>query len=87
MNIKIGILNVPKHCNKHDLIHFVTVSKTKLCKNGASFMQIGLKQELLKTETIKMSSWEPENQWGCDITSSHDIDFFPQSCLIKVQYS
>ena len=23
MNIKIGILNVPKHCNKHDLIHFV----------------------------------------------------------------
>ena len=26
MNIKIGILNVPKHCNKHDLIHFVTMS-------------------------------------------------------------
>ena len=26
MNIKTGILNVPKHCNKHDLIHFVTVS-------------------------------------------------------------
>ena len=25
MNIKIGILNVPKHCHKHDLIHFVTV--------------------------------------------------------------
>ena len=25
MNIKIGILNVPKHCNKHDLIHFVTI--------------------------------------------------------------
>ena len=25
MNIKIGILNVPKHCNKHDLIHFVTL--------------------------------------------------------------
>ena len=24
MNIKIGILNVPKHGNKHDLIHFVT---------------------------------------------------------------
>ena len=24
MNIKIGILNVPKHYNKHDLIHFVT---------------------------------------------------------------
>ena len=24
MNIKIGILNVSKHCNKHDLIHFVT---------------------------------------------------------------
>ena len=27
MNIKIGILNVPKHCNKHDLIHFVTMTK------------------------------------------------------------
>ena len=27
MNIKIGILNVPKHCNKHDLIHFVTPAK------------------------------------------------------------
>ena len=26
MNIKIGILNVPKHCNKHDLIHFVTIT-------------------------------------------------------------
>ena len=24
MNIKNGILNVPKHSNKHDLIHFVT---------------------------------------------------------------
>ena len=24
MNIKISILNVPKHCNKHDLIHFIT---------------------------------------------------------------
>ena len=24
MNIKICILNVPKHGNKHDLIHFVT---------------------------------------------------------------
>ena len=29
MNIKIGILNVPKHCNKHDLIHFVTVRHPK----------------------------------------------------------
>ena len=26
MNIKIGILNVPKYSNKHDLIHFVTIS-------------------------------------------------------------
>ena len=26
MNIKIGILNVPKHDNKHDLIHFVTIA-------------------------------------------------------------
>ena len=25
MNIKIGILNVPKHRNKHDLIHLVTL--------------------------------------------------------------
>ena len=24
MNIKIGIINVPKHDNKHDLIYFVT---------------------------------------------------------------
>ena len=24
MNVKNGILNVPKHGNKHDLIHFVT---------------------------------------------------------------
>ena len=36
MNIKIGILNVPKHCNKHDLIHFVTVPNfdRKLLKNS-----------------------------------------------------
>ena len=26
MNIKIGILNVPKHDNKYDLIHLVTLS-------------------------------------------------------------
>ena len=26
MNIKIGILNMPKHGNKYDLIHFITVS-------------------------------------------------------------
>ena len=26
MNIKNGILNVPKHGNKHDLIHFVTLT-------------------------------------------------------------
>ena len=25
VNIKIDILNVPKHGNKHDLIHFVTL--------------------------------------------------------------
>ena len=25
MNIENGILNVPKHGNKHDLIHFITV--------------------------------------------------------------
>ena len=30
MNIKIGILNVLKHGNKHDLIHFVTVSHMEL---------------------------------------------------------
>ena len=27
MNIKNGILNVPKHGNNHDLIHFVTLLK------------------------------------------------------------
>ena len=25
MNIKIGILNVPKHSNKHNLIHLLTI--------------------------------------------------------------
>ena len=30
MNIKNGILNVPKHGNKHDLIHFVIHTKTNL---------------------------------------------------------
>ena len=34
MNIKIGILNVPKHGNKHDLIHFVTILLfPELCNN------------------------------------------------------
>ena len=28
LNIKIGFLNVPKHGNKHDLIHFVTFDLT-----------------------------------------------------------
>ena len=34
MNIKIGILNVPKHGNKHDLIHFVTDIKICFCVSG-----------------------------------------------------
>ena len=29
-NLTLGILNVPKHCNKHDLIHFVTMIQTSL---------------------------------------------------------
>ena len=29
MNNKIGILNVPKHGNKHDLIHFVTPTSSR----------------------------------------------------------
>ena len=31
MNIKIGILNVPKHGNKHDLIYFVTMNFLRRC--------------------------------------------------------
>ena len=30
MNIKIGILNVPKHDNEHDLIHLVTKAQADL---------------------------------------------------------
>ena len=37
MNIKIDILNVPKHCNKHDLIHFVTQSQIYKCTNIWNF--------------------------------------------------
>ena len=34
MNIKNGILNVPKHCNKHDLIHFVTQEHHPISQEG-----------------------------------------------------
>ena len=37
MNIKIGILNVPKHCNKHDLIHFVTPGLPKMLSSASAF--------------------------------------------------
>ena len=42
MNIKIGILNVPKHCNKHDLIHFVTCSHTYRKSQGQAMWRIVL---------------------------------------------
>ena len=34
MNIKIVILNVPKHCNKYDLIHFVTATELKVTQSA-----------------------------------------------------
>ena len=44
---------------------------------GANFMQIGLKRrKLLKIENLEKSSWEPDNQWGCDATNSQWILFF-----------
>ena len=36
MSIKIDILNVPKHGNKHDLIHFVTVYSLHTFENNSS---------------------------------------------------
>ena len=41
MNIHIGILNVPKHGNKHDLIHFITLIDTKMCSSSVSSEQMG----------------------------------------------
>ena len=44
MNIKIGILNVPKHCNKHDLIHFVTSGKKRTSEAASLRAQEGSKR-------------------------------------------
>ena len=55
-------------------------SRTKLF--GAKFMQIKQKKKhtrkLLKVENLETSSWEPENQCGCDVANSQWILFvFP----------
>ena len=38
MNIKICILNVPNHGNKHDLIHFVTITNRLALRDMRSRM-------------------------------------------------
>ena len=52
MNIKIDILNVPKHCNKHDLIHFVTDNRSpnkynyrKQCKQAVDIPCVNSRME------------------------------------------
>ena len=66
------------------------VSKTKLF--GANFMQIGLQtRKLLKIKNLEKSSWEPENQYGCDVTNSQWILIFfpimPNKSTIFIQLS
>ena len=52
MNIKIGILNVPKHGNKHNLIHFVTV-----CLTGEAASLDGRLVEVLVKINVKQISF------------------------------
>ena len=52
MNIKIGILNVPKHCNKHDLIHFVTGGDYKWLLHYRYYLLNAFPDGLLKYEPI-----------------------------------
>ena len=52
MNIKIGILNVPKHDNKHDLIHFVTMD-TNRNHYKANFINIAKRIMFLCQKTEK----------------------------------
>ena len=94
MNIKIGILNVPKHCNKHDLIHFVTAILTN---NSSSIVKTlnfncGLSDVhnliafQLKTEVpFNKSKW-------CTYRSfkNFDVDYFNEdlvSSLSEMHYS
>ena len=57
MNIKIGILNVPKHCNKHDLIHFVTMySLTGLRLDQYKWQIFGLPYKILGPEGLMLDS-------------------------------
>ena len=56
MNITFGILNVLKHGNKHDLIHFVT----SLVLSGIRLLTL----ELLALEWQKFYSFEHEYLWG-----------------------
>ena len=45
------------------------IYKTQLF--GAKFMQNGSQiRKWSKIENLEMPSWEPVNQWGCDVTPS-----------------
>ena len=51
-------------------------------------MQIGpYTRKLLTFENLELSSWEPENQWFCDITNSQWIFIFFQLYPTKEHYS
>ena len=60
-----------KEKDKKQLNHSQTASIYDSLLCVANFMKIRLQiRKLLKIENLEISSWEPENQCGCDVTSS-----------------
>ena len=58
MNIKIGILNVPKHCNKHNLIRFVT---SALPRNRQITKHLALPKRLVLYDMIVNKMLVPDS--------------------------
>ena len=62
MNIKIGILNEPKHCNKHDLIHFVTIISSFYIQNFKTLASFCSWADLFVSYLVE----NPEDRFSCD---------------------
>ena len=68
MNIKIGILNVPKHGNKHDLIHFVTGRQVYVIFGDSINVYIRCRDNMVVRYTLylvtaSMSTYDTQITW------------------------
>ena len=75
MNIKIGILNVPKQGNKHDLIHFVT-------QFSVTVVRCRFTMDALSSQNLNVRLWICPK---CEFFNFSDCFFFSSDDQLKLE--